>query len=385
MSERNACMAELRESELNGAAVIACTGMVDDVLPRRSELQDPAVANVDQVLLVFALERPTLDLQGATRCLSPQTSLHHLHLTSPVPCCCRTATPRPRSRRACPPVVHAALRLCRSPTTRLSRQQDGGPSHDGTQPLRRFLVSAEAAGLPVAVLLNKADLVTPERRQEAVSEVRATRAHHLLAPSCLPACSAGWCALDHQECQQASLPVCPRTTSPCAAQIEGWGYHTIAVSAAVRAGPGRAVRGAGGQGVGRRGPFGRRQVLAHQLAQGARSAGAAAGQRSQIWQLWLPPAANGGTSCSQEEREVEGAAMCKGDGSMAGAEDLPSAMGSDWQPASQAGHGQRRCPGRARHQASSGVRAKGVQRSGGRCFRRQTGITMEQAGHWAVI
>ena len=37
------------------------------MLPRHSELQDPAVANVDQVLLVFALERPALDLQGATR------------------------------------------------------------------------------------------------------------------------------------------------------------------------------------------------------------------------------------------------------------------------------------------------------------------------------
>lgn len=38
------------------------------MLPRSSELQDPAVANVDQVLLVFALERPPLDLQVATRC-----------------------------------------------------------------------------------------------------------------------------------------------------------------------------------------------------------------------------------------------------------------------------------------------------------------------------
>lgn len=46
----------------------AYVGMVDDVLPRSSELQDPAVANVDQVLLVFALERPPLDLQVATRC-----------------------------------------------------------------------------------------------------------------------------------------------------------------------------------------------------------------------------------------------------------------------------------------------------------------------------
>ncbi len=38
------------------------------MLPRASELGDPAVANVDQVLLVFALERPPLDLRGATRC-----------------------------------------------------------------------------------------------------------------------------------------------------------------------------------------------------------------------------------------------------------------------------------------------------------------------------
>ncbi|EIE21063.1 GTPase EngC, partial [Coccomyxa subellipsoidea C-169] len=44
-------------------------GTVDEVLPRRSELQDPAVANVDQVLLVFALERPPLDLRTATRFL----------------------------------------------------------------------------------------------------------------------------------------------------------------------------------------------------------------------------------------------------------------------------------------------------------------------------
>ncbi|CAL8469056.1 g8597 [Coccomyxa elongata] len=44
-------------------------GTVDDVLPRRSELQDPAVANVDQVLLVFALERPPLDFRTATRFL----------------------------------------------------------------------------------------------------------------------------------------------------------------------------------------------------------------------------------------------------------------------------------------------------------------------------
>ena len=46
---------------------------VDEVLPRQSELQDPAVANVDQVLLVFALQRPALDLKGATRQVSVQT------------------------------------------------------------------------------------------------------------------------------------------------------------------------------------------------------------------------------------------------------------------------------------------------------------------------
>jgi len=43
---------------------------VDEVLPRQSELQDPAVANVDQVLLVFALKQPALDLKGATRQVS---------------------------------------------------------------------------------------------------------------------------------------------------------------------------------------------------------------------------------------------------------------------------------------------------------------------------
>ena len=43
---------------------------VDEVLPRQSELQDPAVANVDQVLLVFAVKQPALDLKGATRQVS---------------------------------------------------------------------------------------------------------------------------------------------------------------------------------------------------------------------------------------------------------------------------------------------------------------------------
>lgn len=34
--------------------------IVEDVLPRRSELQDPAVANVDHLLLLFALDRPAV-------------------------------------------------------------------------------------------------------------------------------------------------------------------------------------------------------------------------------------------------------------------------------------------------------------------------------------
>lgn len=35
----------------------------------------------------------------------------------------------------------------------------------------RFLVSAEAAGLPVTVLLNKADLVPEDEREAALAEV----------------------------------------------------------------------------------------------------------------------------------------------------------------------------------------------------------------------
>ncbi len=51
-------------------AELGCAATVDEVLPRATELQDPAVANVDQVLLVFAMERPALDLKGATRQVS---------------------------------------------------------------------------------------------------------------------------------------------------------------------------------------------------------------------------------------------------------------------------------------------------------------------------
>ncbi|KAK9811503.1 hypothetical protein WJX72_004946 [[Myrmecia] bisecta] len=67
-------------------------GMVEDVLARKSELPDPAIANVDQVLLVFSADLPPFDPEQATR----------------------------------------------------------------------FLVAAEAADLPVIVLLNKADLLRKE-------------------------------------------------------------------------------------------------------------------------------------------------------------------------------------------------------------------------------
>ena len=41
--------------------------MVEDVQPRKSELGDPAVANVDNVLVVFSLVDPPWDGQMATR------------------------------------------------------------------------------------------------------------------------------------------------------------------------------------------------------------------------------------------------------------------------------------------------------------------------------
>lgn len=76
-------------------------GMVEEVLPRRSRLAEPAVANVTQVVLVFSLARP--------------------------------------------------------------------PFAPG--PATRYLVGAEAAGLPVTLLLNKADLLGEEEVQAVVDEV----------------------------------------------------------------------------------------------------------------------------------------------------------------------------------------------------------------------
>ena len=77
--------------------------MVDDVEPRKSELGDPAVANVDNVLVVFSMADPPWDGQMATR----------------------------------------------------------------------FLVCAERAQIPVCIVLNKADLATPEQAAATITEVRA--------------------------------------------------------------------------------------------------------------------------------------------------------------------------------------------------------------------
>ena len=75
--------------------------MVEDVEPRTSELGDPAVANVDQVMIVFSLVDPPWDGQMATR----------------------------------------------------------------------FLVCAERAVVPTCIILNKADLTTPEQTAAIVKEV----------------------------------------------------------------------------------------------------------------------------------------------------------------------------------------------------------------------
>ena len=43
--------------------------MVSDVLPRRSELSDPAIANVDHIMLVFSLADPPFEPTTVTRFL----------------------------------------------------------------------------------------------------------------------------------------------------------------------------------------------------------------------------------------------------------------------------------------------------------------------------
>lgn len=45
--------------------------MVEEVEPRDSELSDPSVANVEQVLLVFALDRPPFEPQSVRAAPAP--------------------------------------------------------------------------------------------------------------------------------------------------------------------------------------------------------------------------------------------------------------------------------------------------------------------------
>lgn len=78
--------------------------MVQQVLDRRNAMSDPAVANIDQALMVFSLAQPPFEPTNATR----------------------------------------------------------------------FLVSAEAAGIPVTLVLNKADLLPLEELEYVVSKVSTT-------------------------------------------------------------------------------------------------------------------------------------------------------------------------------------------------------------------
>ena len=91
--------------------MISYLGVVQEVLERHSEMSDPAIANVDQIVLVMSLNLPPFDARQATR----------------------------------------------------------------------FLVSAEAASIPVMLLLNKADLLEDDMTQALVAEVMliviATRLH----------------------------------------------------------------------------------------------------------------------------------------------------------------------------------------------------------------
>ena len=95
----------------NRLCMFCCSGVVQEVIERHSEMSDPAIANVDQIVLVMSLNLPPFNARQATR----------------------------------------------------------------------FLVSAEAASIPVMLLLNKADLLEDDMTQALVAEVMltvgATRLH----------------------------------------------------------------------------------------------------------------------------------------------------------------------------------------------------------------
>lgn len=86
------------------------TGVVQEVFKRHSEMSDPAMANVDQIVLVMSLNLPPFDARQATR----------------------------------------------------------------------FLVSAEAADIPVMLLLNKADLLEDDMTNALVAEVQTAASSNLV-------------------------------------------------------------------------------------------------------------------------------------------------------------------------------------------------------------
>ena len=137
--------------------------MVEEVLPRGSQLAEPAVANVDHVLLV----REWIDA------VAPD-ALAHLHSVQRAPrhtfmlwCSLlnlASVCDPPASR--CPP----ALPFPAPPPAPEQVFSAALPPFQPA-PATRYMLSAEAAGLPVTVAINKADLVAPERLQEMVQQV----------------------------------------------------------------------------------------------------------------------------------------------------------------------------------------------------------------------
>jgi putative ribosome biogenesis GTPase RsgA len=163
--------------------------MVEDVLPRRSQLGEPAVANVDHVLLVFS---------GALPAFQPP-------------------------------------------------------------PATRYLLSADAAGLPVTVAINKADLLGEAEAEALVQQVWVWVCLTVVGVMVVGgrggrggrgAGVAGGVIV--RRCRTPrGLRTPHQPLAPCApllhpAQICGWGYHALAVSVVTGRGLGEleaALRG----------------------------------------------------------------------------------------------------------------------------------------------
>ena len=137
-----------------------CTaGMVQDVLPRHSEMADPSLGNVDRILLVFACALPTFDtLQvGAVRlAMSLTPSGGRRSAVGALSVCCTPLT-------CCTPPA-CSFKLCVAPGEVVD-------VHLIMLQATKFLVSAEASGIPVSLVLNKADLVSKEDLEKLMKEV----------------------------------------------------------------------------------------------------------------------------------------------------------------------------------------------------------------------